>query len=147
MASDPFTHSVAPPPLPRPSRSEAFFQALLDGLLMLLYMTGVMVLVSDVLEIRLSFVGWGIQGVVFATVFVGLRMRMTLAGPPKYNDPIKLKRNRWVFFALSGAMVAADCLVKLALGRSWLGPELGLLLAAVAFAVVGLIGLSRANRG
>ncbi len=122
---------------------EALFQGLIDGLLILLYMTAAMVLACDLLGVPLAIWMWAIQGVMFAGMFAGLRI---LAALRSRKDPKKAAtqlRLRWVLFLLTGTVVALVCAAKLVMAPVFAGPTLGLGILATLMAAAGLTGLLR----
>ena len=130
------------PPADKPTLSEAAFQGLLDALLILLYMTAVMVFMSQSLEQPLPMSIWAIQGLAFAVFFGWLRAAWMLSASKKVERR-KLQRGRWWLFVMSGVVVATACAVQWALRHSTSGSVVGLGLAGAVMAVAGAIGFWR----
>lgn len=130
----------------KPSLFEAVFQASLEGLIMLLYMSAVIVFVTDLMGHQFRLWMWVIQGVGFA-VFVAIgRAWMSLHGHKRLQDELKVKRRRWISFAITGVVVAVACGTKVLVGGATTRTAAGLGAIAIVMAIAGVIGLVRMPR-
>ncbi len=139
------TEVEAVPPA-KPSLFEAVFQASLEGLLILLYMSAAMVFVADLMGGQFRLWMWAIQGVGFAVFVVIGRAWMSLRGHKRLEDDLKLKRLRWTMFVMAGVVVAVACGTKVLVGGATTRTAAGLGVIAIVMAIAGVIGFARTPR-
>jgi hypothetical protein len=140
---DPTDVAAVPARIARPTRAEACFQGLLDGLLVLLYMSALMIFISELAGRPLDWWMLSLQGLSFAIFFGGLRMWLIRQGHHGPNHQAKLLRNRWMLFLMTGVVVAAASVAMMILVSSVRGSMFGLAIAGTVMALAGLVGLVR----